>query len=44
MSLPCTFSVIRYVPDVIKGEFVNIGVVVQPELASDINMNTHSTR
>ncbi len=27
--LPCEFSLIRYVPDVVKGEFVNIGVVLR---------------
>jgi len=27
--LPCEFFVVRYVPDVVKGEFVNIGVVLR---------------
>ena len=27
--LQCEFSLIRYVPDVVKGEFVNIGVVLR---------------
>ena len=27
----CEFSLIRYVPDVVKGEFANIGVVLRPE-------------
>ncbi len=27
--LPCEFSLLRYVPDVVKGEFVNIGVVLR---------------
>ena len=27
--LPCEFSLIRYVPDVVKGEFVNIGVLLR---------------
>lgn len=27
--LPCEFFLIRYVPDVVKGEFVNIGVVLR---------------
>jgi hypothetical protein len=27
--MPCEFSLIRYVPDVVKGEFVNIGVVLR---------------
>lgn len=33
-QIPCEFSLIRYVPDVVKGEFANIGVVlreVRPE-------------
>src|ERR1700683_3182566 len=28
-QLQCEFSLIRYVPDVVKGEFANIGVVVR---------------
>jgi hypothetical protein len=28
--LKCEFSLIRYVPDVVKGEFANIGVVLRP--------------
>jgi hypothetical protein len=27
--VPCEFFVVRYVPDVVKGEFVNIGVVLR---------------
>ena len=27
--VPCEFFLIRYVPDVVKGEFVNIGVVLR---------------
>jgi len=27
--IPCEFSLIRYVPDVVKGEFVNIGVLLR---------------
>ncbi len=27
--IPCEFSLIRYVPDVVKGEFTNIGVVLR---------------
>ena len=27
--VPCEFSLIRYVPDVVKGEFVNIGVLLR---------------
>ena len=36
--IPCEFSLIRYVPDVVKGEFTNIGVVLRearPELEAD---------
>ena len=29
--LPCEFFLIRYVPDVVKGEFVNIGVLLRGE-------------
>ena len=28
--IACEFFVVRYVPDVVKGEFVNIGVVLRP--------------
>ncbi len=28
--VPCEFFLIRYVPDVVKGEFVNIGVLLRP--------------
>jgi hypothetical protein len=31
--VPCEFFLIRYVPDVVKGEFVNVGVLLRP--ASD---------
>jgi len=27
--IPCEFSLIRYVPDVVKGEFVNVGVLLR---------------
>ena len=30
MRVPCEFFLIRYVPDVVKGEFVNIGVLLRP--------------
>jgi hypothetical protein len=33
--IPCEFSLIRYVPDVVKGEFVNIGVVLR-EAAGEV--------
>jgi hypothetical protein len=29
MRVPCEFFLIRYVPDVVKGEFVNIGVLLR---------------
>jgi hypothetical protein len=29
--LRCEFALIRYVPDVVKGEFTNIGVVLRAE-------------
>jgi hypothetical protein len=32
---PCEFSLIRYVPDVVKGEFVNIGVVLREAAAPE---------
>ena len=31
--LPCEFSLIRYVPDVVKGEFTNIGVLLRASTA-----------
>ena len=33
--LPCEFFLIRYVPDVVKGEFTNIGVVLREAAAAD---------
>jgi hypothetical protein len=36
--IPCEFFLIRYVPDVVKGEFINIGVVLRearPEALTD---------
>jgi hypothetical protein len=33
--LPCEFFLIRYVPDVVKGEFVNIGVLLRKAGAPD---------
>jgi hypothetical protein len=27
---PCEFFLFRYVPDVVKGEFINIGVLIRP--------------
>jgi hypothetical protein len=32
--VPCEFFLIRYVPDVVKGEFVNIGVLLREATAS----------
>jgi hypothetical protein len=32
--LPCEFSLIRYVPDVVKGEFTNIGVLLRAATTS----------
>jgi hypothetical protein len=31
--IPCEFSLIRYVPDVVKGEFTNIGVLLRASTA-----------
>jgi hypothetical protein len=36
--VPCEFFLIRYVPDVVKGEFTNIGVVLR-EAGADGNAN-----
>jgi hypothetical protein len=33
--LPCEFFLVRYVPDVVKGEFTNIGVVLREASVSD---------
>ena len=33
--VPCEFSVVRYVPDPIKGEFVNIGVLLREAALAD---------
>ena len=35
--VPCEFFLIRYVPDVVKGEFVNIGVLLR-EAGADANL------
>ena len=43
--LPCEFFLIRYVPDVVKGEFVNIGVVLREVAArGDGNTRVRFTR
>jgi hypothetical protein len=39
--LPCEFFLIRYVPDVVKGEFVNIGVLLRE--ASDGASEAHTS-
>src|SRR5271163_2561409 len=33
--LPCEFFLIRYVPDVVKGEFTNIGVLLREATRDD---------
>jgi len=40
--LQCEFSLIRYVPDVVKGEFANIGVVLR-EVGGDGKRNATTT-
>lgn len=35
--IPCEFSLIRYVPDVVKGEFTNIGVLLRASTANAPN-------
>jgi hypothetical protein len=35
-TLHCEFSLIRYVPDVVKGEFANIGVLLRDTQTNDI--------
>lgn len=35
--VPCEFFLIRYVPDVVKGEFVNIGVVLREAAAAGVS-------
>ena len=43
--VPCEFFLIRYVPDAVKGEFTNIGVLlreaVQPGAASTRSCPLH---
>ena len=34
--LPCEFFLIRYVPDVVKGEFTNIGVLLREAVGSAV--------
>ena len=42
-QLPCEFFLIRYVPDVVKGEFVNIGVLLR-EAAGEARTQVRFTR
>jgi hypothetical protein len=42
--IPCEFSLIRYVPDVVKGEFVNIGVVLREVSVSEEPRRGTNTR
>jgi hypothetical protein len=42
-QLPCEFFLIRYVPDVVKGEFVNIGVLLR-EAAGEARTEVRFTR
>lgn len=41
--IPCEFSLIRYVPDVVKGEFTNIGVVLR-EVRPENSQGSEDTR
>ena len=38
--LPCEFFLIRYVPDVVKGEFVNIGVLLRQAPGTEPRLHT----
>jgi hypothetical protein len=38
--IPCEFFLVRYVPDVVKGEFVNIGVVLREAADSGVPVET----
>ena len=42
--LPCEFFLIRYVPDVVKGEFANIGVLLREAGAADDSAVVRFTR
>lgn len=42
--VPCEFFLIRYVPDVVKGEFTNIGVVLRPSGAEAADAVVRFTR
>lgn len=41
--IPCEFSLIRYVPDVVKGEFTNIGVILR-EARSETSQDPEAGR
>jgi hypothetical protein len=41
--IPCEFSLIRYVPDVVKGEFTNIGVILR-ELSPESRKTSEASR
>ena len=42
--MPCEFFLIRYVPDVVKGEFVNIGVLLREAAGADARAQVKFTR
>ncbi len=42
--LECEFSLIRYVPDVVKGEFTNIGVVLRSSAGAEVRFTRDWTR
>jgi len=42
--MPCEFFLIRYVPDVVKGEFVNVGVLLREAAGSDARAQVRFTR
>lgn len=42
--LPCEFFLIRYVPDVVKGEFVNIGVLLREAGSARVETRVKFTR
>lgn len=42
--LSCEFALIRYVPDPVRGEFANIGVIVRPASGSDAGAVVRFTR
>ena len=38
--MPCEFTLVRYVPDVVKGEFVNIGVLLREAASGGAEVRT----